>query len=61
MISRIMLSLKKAADSSLSGWSIMQETANDNTFPSKLMFNTPPRSTVKGEGIAIPLDTFREP
>ena len=62
MISRIMLSLKKAADLTRGGWSITQGTVDDSTFRSTLRFNVPPRRGPVGkEDVAIPLDTFHEP
>jgi hypothetical protein len=62
MISRIMLSLKKAADSSQTNWSVMQDTANGNAVRGGLVFGRPPGSGPIGdEDSEILLDTFQEP
>jgi hypothetical protein len=62
MISRIMLSSKKAADSSQTNWSVMQGTANGNAVRGGLVFGRPPGSgPIEGEDSEILLDTFQEP
>ena len=61
MISRIMLSLKKAADLLQIGWSLLQETANGNTPQSISMSNPPPcNGTVRKQETVIPLDVFHQ-
>ena len=60
MVSRIMLSLKKAADLSQTCWSLAQETSGSNTFQSVLVFGPPLKGSIKEEGIAISVDIFRK-
>ena len=61
MVSRIILSLKKAADSSQIHWSLTQETTNSNTSLSMLRFSPRRKGSIQEEDIEIPLDTFHEP
>ncbi|KAF9786792.1 hypothetical protein BJ322DRAFT_1106900 [Thelephora terrestris] len=62
MISRIMISLKKAADSARAPWSLTQDTWNDNAVRGGLVFRPPPgRGPIKDEDTEISLDTFQEP
>ncbi|KAF9786761.1 hypothetical protein BJ322DRAFT_1106879 [Thelephora terrestris] len=62
MISRIMLSLKKAADSTRTPWSLTQDTWNGNAVRSGLVFGRPPgRGPIEDEDTEISLDTFQEP
>ncbi|KAF9786682.1 hypothetical protein BJ322DRAFT_1019309 [Thelephora terrestris] len=58
MISRIMLSLKKAADSTRTPWSLTQDTRNGHAVRSGLVFGRPP---IGDEDTEISLDTFQEP
>ncbi|KAF9786683.1 hypothetical protein BJ322DRAFT_1051358 [Thelephora terrestris] len=62
MTSRIMLSLKKAADSSQSSWSLVQATTGGKSFGTGIIFSPPSRrgATTREEDNAIPLDTFCE-
>jgi len=56
MISRIMISLRKAADSPHDVWSLMEPTTNVTNFQSIRFF---PQRTATGED-GMPLETFHE-
>jgi hypothetical protein len=62
MISRIMLSLKKAADSAKNAWSLTGQNTYGVTFQSTFNIATPrtpaPRTDISGKDDFIPLDTF---
>ena len=58
MISRIMLSLKKVADSQLRGWSLGEPSTNGRDFRSIKFFR--PRVAANSEEDSIPLDAYPE-
>jgi len=58
MISRIMLSLKKAADSTKSGWSLTDQTTYGATYQSTLNIATPVIKSGRSVDVDIQLDTF---
>ena len=57
MISRLMLSLKKAADSQQNGWTLGEPSVNGNNLQS-IKFYRPPQATTFGDDIL--LDTHPE-
>lgn len=59
MISRIMLSLKKAADSQQKGWALSEPTVNATDFQS-LMFLRPANGANGIRNDDVPLDTIHE-
>ncbi|KAF9790731.1 hypothetical protein BJ322DRAFT_1104380 [Thelephora terrestris] len=59
MISRIMLSLKKAADSQRNGWSLGEPSTNGVGL-SAIKFSSPRRGLFREGSDEIPLDTFPE-
>jgi hypothetical protein len=56
MISRIMLSLRKAANSSLDVWSLTEPPTNATSFHSITFFR--PRKVTSGRGDDIPLSAY---
>jgi hypothetical protein len=59
MVSRIMLSLKKAADSQQKGWSLAEPTVNDTNYRSMKFFR-PANGANEKKDDDIPLDTVLE-
>ncbi|KAF9790730.1 hypothetical protein BJ322DRAFT_409972 [Thelephora terrestris] len=59
MISRIMLSLKKAADSQRNGWSLGEPSASGAGLPA-MRFFSPQRDLGRKDSDQIPLDTYSE-
>ena len=60
MISRIILSLRKAADSRQKGWSLAQPNTN-SANPRSMKFFRPAKSAIWKKDDNIPLDTLLEP
>ena len=59
MISRIILSLKKAADPSSNSWILTERVVNGAAFRNAVIL-APMRGPNRDEDAGIPLDTFRE-
>ena len=59
MISRIMLSLKKAADSRQKGWSLGEPTADTTNFQGMTFFR--PARDMNTKRDDVPLDTYSQP
>ena len=60
MISRIILSLRKAADLSQDGWNITGQRTDGNAPRSMLVFSSFPWRGRNDTGDSAPLDTLRE-
>jgi hypothetical protein len=57
MISRIMLSLRKAADSRQEGWTLGGPATNGSDLPSMIFFR-PERALIRTDTDGIVLDTY---